>query len=521
MRVQFIWFNLNCTPKMSLGVALLVRELTEAGHRVSVLHLNERVGTPFDTELVARGIRSFDPGLIALSFGRNHLKYATSLLPVLKEAVKDVPLLCGGIHTTLYPEEVIRLPAVDFICIGEADGLMAPFIERLESGQDVSGLPSFWGKKDGRVWRNRMAPLPDIRNQSWIDLDHIDHRAALDYNRGMFEVVAGRGCPEGCTFCFNPALRAFYRRHLPADEPGLPYCRMRSVENLLGEMDEILRRFGDRVKMFSFADDAFNNDRDWVISFCEQYPDRIGLPYTCNLLVKNIDDEVARSLKSSGAIVKIGVESGSERIRCQILGKSFDNRTVQRAISRLKAHGVPTRIYLMVGNPTETREEILGTFRFAASLLAASTRLCIFYPVEGSPIYQRCAREGLLTGREYENYDDLSVLRWDPEMDLFLKKVHVLHPWLQNSYLDGPAAREYAPLVERALAIPPREWDGEECQRWIRSASVDLSRRLHRRKIAHYFNPFPERPDVTFLYTGTSTGLPNVEEPPDVEKTES
>ena len=221
MRVQFIWFNLNCTPKMSLGIAILVRELAEAGHQVAVMHLNEEIGTPFDPALIAEKVRSFDPGLVALSFGRNHLKYAVELLPILKKDLPRAALLCGGVHTTLMPEEVIGMDAVDYICIGEADGLMAPFVERLESGRDVSILPGFWGK----TFRNPMAPLPDITNQTWIDLEHIDHAASLEFNRGMFEVVSGRGCPGSCSFCFNPGLRAAYRRHLPRDPAGLPYCR--------------------------------------------------------------------------------------------------------------------------------------------------------------------------------------------------------------------------------------------------------------------------------------------------------
>lgn len=507
MRVQFIWFNLNATPKMSLGVAILVRELVEAGHTVAVMHLNEEIGTPFDLPRIVETLRAFDPGLVALSFGRNHLQHATELLAALKRELPHVPRLCGGVHATLMPEEMIALDTVDYVCLGEADGLMVPFVSCLETGEGIAGLPGFWDK----TCRNPMAPLPDISQQTWIDLDHIDHASALAYNRGMFEVVSGRGCPGACTFCFNPALRAAIRRHLPQG-PGRPYCRKRGVENLLEEMEAVLDRLGDKVKMFSFADDAFNTDREWTLSFCSQYSGRIQRPYACNILIERVDEEVARALKQSGAIVKIGVESGSERIRCEILGKSFDNASVERGHRLLRAEGVPTRIYLMVGNPSETREEILATFAFVAGLRPTSTRLCIFYPVEGSPIYQRCLSEGLLTGREYENYDDLSVLRWEPEMTLFLEKVHDLHPWMQNMHLGEVCAREYGPLLSRAMGMSEREWHRKETTRFVRSVSRDLSQKLRRQGVPHYFNPFPERPDVAFLYSDQPVGLPNVDE---------
>ncbi len=508
MRIQFIWFNLNCTPKMSLGVAILVRELVAAGHQVSVLHLNEQIGQPFSLPRIIADIKGFGPGLVALSFGRNHLKYAALLLPALKRALGDVPLLCGGVHPTLMPDEVMRLEGVDYLCLGEADGLLAPFVARLEAGRDVSDLPGFWG----RDFKNPMAPLPDLGHQTRIDFDHIDHAAALEYNRGMFEVVSGRGCPGSCRFCFNPALRAAYRRHLPPESAGRPYCRKRGVDNLLSEMEEVVRRFGARLKLFSFADDAFNTDRDWTLEFCRSYRERIGLPYTCNLLIENIDDEVARALGRSGAIAKIGVESGDERIRCEVLGKSFDNQAVVRGHALLKAAGVPTRLYLMVGNPGETRDEIMTTFRFAAELQPDSTRLCIFYPVEGSPIYHQCRRDGLLSGRDYENYDDLSVLRWEPAMALFLEQTHDLYPWMQNVHMGEDCAREYRPVLARALAMKPDEWHSEEARRFVQDTSRELSALLRQRGVAHYFNPFPERPDVAFRYTGAPVGLPNVDE---------
>jgi anaerobic magnesium-protoporphyrin IX monomethyl ester cyclase len=514
MRVQLVWFNLNCTPKMNIGVSLLARELSEAGHQVSVLHLNEQLGMSFEPNEIIDSIRQFDPGLVALSFGRNHLPHVEALLPKLRNSLPEVPFLCGGVHPTLFPEQVLELDGVDYLFIGEVDGLLADFVARLEQGLDVSSLPGFWGKRAGRIWRNSMAPLPDIREQTWIDLDHVDYGPSLALNRGMFEVITGRGCPNRCSFCFNQVLRDTYRCRLPAGGKSMPYCRKRGLENLFGEMQMILERFGEQVKMFSLADDAVNFDREWMLNFCRGYAERFDLPYTCNLLVDGVDDELAAALARSGAITKIGVESGSERIRTTILGKSFDQATIEHAIARLKAHNVPTRIYLMVGNPTETRDEILSTFRFAARLKATSTRLCIFYPVEGTPIYERCVRDSLLTGREYENYDDLSVLRWNAEMALLIDKVHLLHPWMQNVYLSENCGREYGPLLGRALAMPESEWATQETRNWIRSSSLALTRKLRTQEIEHYFNPFPERPDVTFLYTGEPVGLPNADMEP-------
>ena len=91
--------------------------------------------------------------------------------------------------------------------------------------------------------------------------------------------------------------------------------------------------------MFTFADDAFSIDRDWTLDFCDEYRRRVGLPYTVNVLIDQLDDEIAAALHRSGALAKVGMESGTERIRCSVLGKSFDNHTLERGMSILRRHG--------------------------------------------------------------------------------------------------------------------------------------------------------------------------------------
>ena len=86
MRVQLIWFNLNATPKMSLGLALMARELTQGGHAIGIMHLNEVLGMDLDMDRICAEIADFRPDLLALSFGRNHVPHARRLLPHLAVA---------------------------------------------------------------------------------------------------------------------------------------------------------------------------------------------------------------------------------------------------------------------------------------------------------------------------------------------------------------------------------------------------------------------------------------------------
>ncbi len=83
--------------------------------------------------LIAEQENSAD--LFAFSAMTNTFQYVRQYDRWAKETF-SVPILSGGLHTTLNPEDVINLPYIDYICIGEGEESIAEFCEAWERGEE-------------------------------------------------------------------------------------------------------------------------------------------------------------------------------------------------------------------------------------------------------------------------------------------------------------------------------------------------------------------------------------------------
>lgn len=514
MNVTFFWLNLGCPVGFSLGVGLLSGELKAAGHRVQVLHLSEALGYPYDEARIAADLEAFETELVAVSFGGNHLAQAEELVSFLHRRFASVPLVCGGIQATLTPELVLSWPGVDYLCRGEADGgRFADFVSRLAAGEDVSDSQSFWCRQGAAVARNEIGPLPDISGPSHMDLDAFDLGRIIALNRGFAEITVGRGCPKRCAYCHNGAVMDLYRQDMVGGFRTGDYLRLRSVDDLLAELSELVARHG-HIRAFNITDDALATDRAWFAEFARRYRQEVGLPFVANASVHQIDEDMADLLAAAGCnMIKLGIECGSERVRREILGKHLSTPGLFEAVRLLRARDINVRGYIMIGMPTETRAEMLETFRLCARLRLDTTRLAVLFPYPGTELHRFCVQRGLLKDEPIPtNYLSDSVLRWEDGTDLFIHKCRALNHWIMNSFLENEAATGYAAVWEQALAMSHQQWQRPDTTRWIQAETARLSAQLRAASVEHYEHPFAERPDAAYLIRDRRVKILNVDD---------
>lgn len=514
MNVTFFWLNLGCPVGSSVGVGLLSAELKAAGHRVQVLHLNEALGYPYDEARLAADLEAFDTELVAVSFGGNHVRHAERLVSFLHGRFESVPVVCGGIQTTLTPERILSWPGVDYVCRGEADGgRFVGFVNRLSAGEDVSDTESFWCRQGGEVARNPIGPFPDISRDSRMDPDAFDLGRIIELNRGFCELNVGRGCPKQCAHCHNGAVMGLYRQDMVGGFRVGDYLRLRSVDDVLAELSELVARH-PHIKAINIIDDALATDRAWLAEFARRYPEEVGLPFVANATVHQIDEDTTRLLAAAGCnMIKFGIECGSERVRSEILKKHFSTARLFEAVRLLQAHDINLRGYVMIGMPTETRAEMMETFRLCARLRLDTTRLAVLCPYPGTEIHRLCVERDLLRDDLVPtNYFSESILKWEDDTDLFILKCLALNHWIMNSLLGHESAAEYAALWERALAMPRGVWRRPDTHAWIQAESARLSARLRAVAEPHYDHPFAERPDAAYLIRERHNKIINVDD---------
>jgi hypothetical protein len=242
------------------------------------------------------------------------------------------------------------------------------------------------------------------------------------------------------------------------------------------------------ISMYILDDDLFTFYRPYVEQFCSEYRKVSDLPFVVNAHVGFFDEDRARCLAQAGCkIVKFGVESGSERIRSQVLQRRMKNAKIIRAIETARRHGLHTSVFLMIGLPDETREDVMATIELMAQAKPGRYRWSFFFPFPGTRAYEISAAGGLIDFAKMaamENFTDASCLKFGREHDLFLKKVGQVMPWFVNAHSDLPVADFYRRKVDEILALDEKSWQARIPH--LEEEDREISARFVRRGLSHY-----------------------------------
>ncbi len=383
----------------SHGIGYLSAVLKRAGHKTELLVLES-----VDSAAIREKLQSFPPDLIAISSTSDQFELTRRLVPYLT-SVSAAPVIIGGVHPTVAPEEAIAIPGVFGICIGEGEEALVELVEALEQKREYYLIRNFWFRKGAEVQRNELRPLiANLDDLPFTDRSIFDYQKLLDLNyEDGAEFMVGRGCPYRCAFCINPKLQELYR--------GLGrFVRHRSVDMVIKEMEMVLATYTG-IGRITFHDDILAIDLDWLSSFCELYRERIGIPFRCNLRADSISVEVLECLKLAGCIeLWIGVESGNEEIRNKVLNKGVSNEVIERAFKLVKQYGIKTKSYNMIGIPGEKPSDIEETFAFNNRIGPDIKNVTIFRPYPGTELYQSCMNNGWLSNRKVDGYWEESIL---------------------------------------------------------------------------------------------------------------
>lgn len=419
MKVTFVYPDLyvgwegKWSGQFYRGIAILSAVLKRAGHETSLIHVYDH---PDREEFLTR-VRRESPGLIAFSTTSHMFPLVRTMSSWIRETGSKVPIICGGVHPTLAPEQTIAYPAIDMICVGEGEDALLEVCAALSAGMECRGIANIWTKENGTVQRSSCRPL--IRNLDelpFADTELFDYENLALERQGYACFAVSRGCPYNCSYCCNHALKAAYR-----DLSG--YVRRRSVDSVISEVETVLGKypFVDKVV---FDDDILFDDKEWAREFTLKYRTRIGLPFECQERVNHIDEEMAALLKEAGCVkVKIGLESGNEFIRREVLKRAISQETIRNAVVQLKRQGISVSTYNILGIPSESAAQILETIKMNAEMEVDYIQHTVFYPYAGTALYELCLEKGFLTDKANYSYFGNSVLKLDTvtsdQIDLF------------------------------------------------------------------------------------------------------
>ncbi|MEE2960801.1 MAG: radical SAM protein [Myxococcota bacterium] len=377
----------------SIGPAFLAAYARQYGHTIEILHLKIETSIP----TIVKKVLGHKPDVLAFSLTSRQWLRARDIAAAIRKK-RIIPTIAGGLHPTFAAESVLAHAGFDYVCLGEGEGAFVEFLDTLEREGEVreGQIQNIWCQ-DGQRPTLRPAFSP-------IDTLPFMARDMLNEKYGVVNMTTQRGCPFPCTYC---AARMYHELY-----PN--YGRRRSVDNVVAELQDIVQK--GPLNYVIFLDDTFTIHHKWVREFCETYPREVGAPFSLHARAETINEAMLQQLAQAGcAHITFGVESGSERVRREIMDRRVSNERLIDAFRWSKAAGILTTANYILGTPTETVDDIEATLELHHDLAPDDFGYFVFYPYPGTPLYHTCKTRGLLP----DNFETLpanhrqSVLKHD------------------------------------------------------------------------------------------------------------
>ncbi len=270
---------------------------------------------------------------------------------------RGIPVIMGGFHPTLVPQEAERY--AEAIVIGEAEGVWMRVIDDL---------------RHGTLQKRYQSDVRPLLQRNFIDRTIFEGKSYLPIRL----IESGRGCRFPCTFC---AIQSFFERTY----------RARAFENVV---EEILS-LKDSTKLFFFIDDNFAADIEAAKDLLRALIP-LNIRWVTQMSINAAhDEEFLQLLVLSGCkLVLIGFESMEEKNLRQ-MRKSFNtmNGGYLRALANLHRHKIGVYGTFVFGFDHDTSQSFDNALRFAIEqnlYIAAFNHLT---PFPGTPLYDQLKGE--------------------------------------------------------------------------------------------------------------------------------
>ncbi len=379
MRVLFVAPR-SCNPKQMyreypLGVGYLGTLLRQHGHEVRVFDQNAE---GLEDEGLWQLVAEFQPDLAGFSVITPNYPVARQQIRRLKRLHPEVRILAGGIHATLFPDDLMA-DGADVVVLGEGEPVIVQLVAGLAEGRNLSNLP-------GLLFRDRTGEVIRTagrrQNASIDDLPWVDRSL---YNLSKYthhSMLASRGCPHHCAFCCN------YTGTIRRDGAAV-----RRRENVLAEMEHLRDTHG--AGEIFFADDIFLLRKQDILEFCAACAARrVGVNWIGQMRADRVDSRVAQALRAAQCQrIYFGVESGSDRILRQA-GKGMTTAQIRRGIRAALDAGLRVKTGWIYGLPGSLAEQY-QSIPFMLELRPQEISIHQLIPFPGTIYYTDPSRFGI------------------------------------------------------------------------------------------------------------------------------
>lgn len=342
----------------------------------------------------AQKVKELKPDLVGLTAMTFTLVDCKLVIQEIRK-IMDVPIVVGGPHTAIYPEETLNPKGLgaDYVIVGEGEITLNEFASDLEMG-----------KVKGRIYRqiSFIAKLDDLPFADYDAVDINNYYSVLAEETPSVTLFTSRGCPFSCAYCDRPALGKGFRPQ--------------SAKRVVDEMESLEKR---GAKEIFFYDDTFSVSMKRVMEICDDIIKRgLKIKWDIRTRVNVVNEDLLKNMKKAGCErIHFGVESGNPRI-VRTMNKGVSIKQVEEAFDICHRIGIKTLAYFMMGNPGETLDDVKDTLRLSQRIKPDFMQMTILSPFPATKYYQDALKAGVIKSDVWQEYsaniqDNFRPPLWD------------------------------------------------------------------------------------------------------------
>src|SRR3989344_2591584 len=383
------------------GLLMCSHLLLEKGYNVLVYDERlESLGIKSRTELV-QAVKHSKPLFFGIS-SQSGPMIENGLIDsrFFKKECPDTPVVWGGVHPTLLPDQTIKHPLIDAVIKGEGELPCLGLADHLKKGNKdfskINGL--YWKDKEQNIKVNKPCegvPNLDKIDMRW-DLVNPQHYIRDIDGRKWLGVITSRGCPFRCGFCYN--ISFFGMRKFRGWSPK------KSIEEIKKVLD-----FG--ADFINFDDDYIFGDplRLWGILDLKK-EEKLNFNWKAPIRGHLLRDALTKRIKDGGCeAVTIGAESGAEEV-LDLMTKDSGPEAYYMAAKNLKKYNIQGNFSWILGYPGETLKNVYTTLNVIKDLeeINPDTEhvINIYAPYPGTPSFDQAIKLGFVPPPSLEGWTD-------------------------------------------------------------------------------------------------------------------
>ncbi|MFC2092110.1 B12-binding domain-containing radical SAM protein [Elusimicrobiota bacterium] len=368
------------------------------------------------------------------------IKYGLEFSTYIKNN-SDIPVVWGGIHPSIMPEQTVLNEYVDIVVEGEGEITFSELVHAIYTDSDLNNIQGIWYKDSGEVRKTGKRDFIDMDNIPQLPYHLLDLDQYLALYRGYKSVnfQSSRGCNMNCGYCYNTAVNRRQWRTL-------------SAQRTIQDIQDLVNKYPG-IESVYFIDDNFFIDLERSRRIMSGMKKMNLTWYSQGADLKTfqkMDDGFLQELQDSNCIkLTLGVESGSTRIR-KLMNKYGTAGDIISLTERIRKYDMIFYCDFMVGIPSETVDDIRETIDLLIRMrgLNPNFRNSAFYvymPYPGTPMYEYIKDSGLSlpgTLEDWIDYDWSGMVR---------KKKMYNYIHFLSLFIDNKAKDYHVPGIYRIL----------------------------------------------------------------------